>query len=216
MKNTSNKRAGFTVLELMISVTVLSIVVSGVVMATRAGAGTFKTNMANGDVETKGRRVIERLTRELASAKITNPAPLFLINGGADTLDFQMPTGFTGGAMTWGPTMRLALELEDGELDNGVDDNNNGLIDEGRLVRITDPFGESTRVVLAHGIPELLEGEETAAGDDNGNGGEEEPGVWFVLDPDLRRLNVSISIQGVDADGRLIVRTTETVIGLRN
>jgi len=213
MRNARNRRAGFTLLEMMIAVTVLGLVVAGVVTATRAGTGTFKQNMAHGDVETKGRRVIAKLTRELTSANLTNPAAL-APELGASSIDYQVPTDFAGGAMTWGPTMRLIREMEDGELDNGIDDNGNGLIDEGQLVSITDPFGVNKRVVLAHGVAELLEGEEANNNDDNDNDLVDEPGLSFVLDGD--RLNLRITIQGQDPDGRLITRTTETVIGLRN
>jgi len=144
-----------------------------------------------------------------------NPQPVPGIQGlGTSTLDFQACVGTAGKVPLFGPVQRLALELEPSELDNGLDDDADGLVDEGLVTWTTDLGGPSPRrAVLATGVGELLEGELANGADDNGNGLTDEPGL--VFDADGERLILRLTLQRTN-DGRVSVRTSETSILLRN
>ena len=111
--------------------------------------------------------------------------------------------------------MRFALELAPGELDNGIDDNGNGLIDEGVLVRIENPgLANEQRSIFARGVSEYLEGETGDGTDENGNGLVDEGGLSFSRSNGS--LQIALSLERIGPDGELMVRTLETSVALRN
>ena len=70
----------------------------------------------------------------------------------ADTVDIQntgsvlvftLPDGYDGAAVIPGDSIRYTFALAQGESNNGADDNLNGLVDEGQLVRENLTTGES-------------------------------------------------------------------------
>ena len=124
--------------------------------------------------------------------------------------------GYEAGAPILGAPTRFTLELSPSEIDNGLDDDGNGLIDERLLVRITNPGDpDEQRSVLARGVRALLEGEVDNGLDDNGNGLADEAG--FALDMDGGVLSVRLSLEIVDPEGGdNIIRTLETSLTLRN
>jgi hypothetical protein len=124
-----------------------------------------------------------------------------------------------GKTPVWGPRILYRVEPAPMELNNGVDDNSNGLIDEGVLVRIEDFGGpDERRVVLARGVSELLEGEDANGLDDNGNGLDDEGGLAITIRTSGTRdaLTLRLTLQGVDASGAILERTLETTVALRN
>ena len=130
-------------------------------------------------------------------------------------LTFQVVVGMEDGVPVFGPPVRLEFELDPDETDDGLDNDGDGVADEGRavLVRNAGLPGE-VRVVLSHWVRELLQGEEANGIDDNGNGLIDEPGLSF--DVEGGSLNVRLSLERPDPDGRLITRTLATSVLFRN
>jgi hypothetical protein len=109
----------------------------------------------------------------------------------------------------------FSLALEDGELDDGVDNNGNGLVDERKLLMTREPEGgEPLTSALAHGVRELAEGETANGLDDNGNGLKDEAGLSF--ERKNGRLIVRLSLEQRDGEGHLLVRSLQTSVRLRN
>jgi hypothetical protein len=133
----------------------------------------------------------------------------------ASTLNFQEPSGFAGGAVQWGPATRIALELEPGELDDGLDNDGDGFADEGRVVWTENPgLPTERRVVLGNGVSEYLQGETANAADDNGNGLLDERGLSFAAENEV--LTVRLTCQRLDAGGRIMTKTVQTSVHLQN
>jgi hypothetical protein len=212
-------RAGFALVELVISAAVLVGLFAGVLALSLAGAGAFRSGTSRMDLQTRARVALDRMARELGPAGrdtlFPDPQPLPGVQGlGAATLDFEACLGAAGGIPLFGPPQRFAFEYEPLELDNGLDDDRDGLVDEGQVVWISDLGGPNERrVVLASGVSELLEGELPNSADDNGNGLVDERGLVFDADGD--RLILRLSLQRA-SDRRVLVRTHETSILLRN
>ena len=108
----------------------------------------------------------------------------------------------------------LSFEYEIGELDDGLDNNGNGLIDEGRLVLTENAGLTNDRRVITRWVAELLEGELDDGLDNNGNGLVDEPG--FLVERIGESLIVRVTLQKRDAEGRLMTRTARTSVRLRN
>jgi hypothetical protein len=191
----------------------LVIALAGQVSST--GMGVFKTTNSRTELEKRAQRVMDRVGQELAKTGegFYFPDPGEEV-GGSD-ISFQQATGLDGTNADWGPLMRIAFEYEEGEIDNGADDNGNGLIDEGVVVMVQDVGGANeTRVVLCHGVAELLEGELPNGDDDNGNLLRDEEGLCFQHIGNVMPIRLTVEL--VDSGGDVIQRTLETSVRLRN
>jgi hypothetical protein len=109
----------------------------------------------------------------------------------------------------------LSWNLEAGENSNGVDDNKNGLVDEGQLL-LTRNYLQANQqsVVLAHRVAKLLEGETKNNVDDNGNGLIDESGFCAFREGNL--LRIRLTLQRSLRPGKIIQATVETGVRLRN
>jgi hypothetical protein len=117
--------------------------------------------------------------------------------------------------VTFGSQSRLDIRMDDGEVDNGIDDDGDGVIDERALVLThVVALGTQRSATICHGIAERLEGESANAADDNGNGIIDESGFCVRRVGDLFFLYVTL--EGRMRTGELIQYTTTTAIALHN
>lgn len=215
--NTRTRKAGFTLIELVIASVITGILAGGITQVMLGGSGAFRMGVTVADLETRTARTLERMSREIAAADAGTMSPAD--PAGGNWIEFRTPESTAGKTIIWGPRLRYRVELAPLELNNGVDDNGNGLIDEGVLVRIEDFGGpDERRVVLARGVAEFLEGEVANGLDDNGNGLADEGGMAFSIRTGGTRdaLTLRLTLQGVDASGAVLERTLETTVALRN
>ena len=217
---TSHRASGFTLIEMMISATLLTVVLGGLALAMRGGFGLFSRVSRESDLNARGGRALNRAVSELrgtgqGSFEQDLTTPLGMPKVWSTTLDFRIATGWDGTSLLWGAERRIDVELAPGEIDNDLDDNGDGRIDERRLVFVLDPdLPTEMRVVLINGVSELLEGELPNGVDDNGNELVDEHG--FCLDLDGDALTLRLSIETTDKHGELIVRTLTDTLLLRN
>lgn len=208
--------AGFTILELMIALSVVLLVTGGVSQVMQTASGSFKESARSADLQARSSRVLSRLVRELSvtgdgETSLTAQLPA----GEAVTeLEYQPSLGRDGGVELWGERRRIELVLGAGEQANGLDDNGNGLVDERDLFLI-ERSGEldEVSVLLSRGIAELAEGELPNGQDDNGNGLIDEPGFSIVRDGETLTLRLTVERS---LEGRVARRTTTRVLRLKN
>ena len=130
-------------------------------------------------------------------------------------MDFRQALGWQDNAIVFGPDRRIELELAPGEIDNGIDDNGNGIADDYVVVLLTNPGAlDEIRVVLATRVTELLAGELDNGVDDNGNGIADEGGLCF--DQEGETITVRLTVAGLSPSGDLIARTFEDAVVLKN
>lgn len=167
----SGARGGYTLLEVTVALTLLALVLANLYMIFGDSSKALTRKSAQFDTEVEARRVLDRIAMavigaELASLQVPNAAP-----NSSSEIDYCVNLGFEDGAVVWSPGRRIAhqnghevswrenpgelderhatwtraaKELLEGEVQNGVDDNGNGLIDErglsfdvqGRMVAI--------------------------------------------------------------------------------
>lgn len=190
-----NRSAGFTILEFVIGMSLLSV---GLLIAAesvgRAGnayeQSTLKTRQES-ELGTAMGRIVEVLSG--IDATILEPDPTSPL--GTSDLGYRTPTDLSVDGVTFGPLNRLRLELEELELDNGVDDDGDGLIDEQALVLILDENGADRRTVLATGLRALASGELPNGLDDDGDGLIDEPGFAVRREGDLLMIHLSGQVE---------------------
>ena len=214
-KGKATHKHGFSLLELVISISLLAAVALMAGQVSSTGIGVFNASNSQTILGERAQRVLDRIGEEVSKtgAGFYFPDPGEEL--GTAALSFQQVTGLTGTEADWGPLMMIAFEYENGEINNGADDNGNGLIDEGVVVMTQDVGGaEQTRVVLCHGVSEFLAGEISNGEDDNGNILRDEEGLSFQRFGNM--MTIYLTVELIDRDGNLIQRTLETSVRLRN
>lgn len=207
------RRRGMTLLEVMISLTIFATAMAGVVMSLGMGGKAYSQSAIHNRLYGKAGRTMQRLVRELGPAVSASIQPAD--PEGGDRIQFQSVVDSVGGAPVLGEATRYVLELDPLEVNNGLDDDGDGLVDERVLVRLTDPSGANEkRIILLRNVRELLEGEADDGLDNNGNGLADEPGLSFDLDGDL--LTIRLTVDAVLDGGRVVTETLETSMTLRN
>jgi type II secretory pathway pseudopilin PulG len=209
----NHRRAGFSMVEAVIVLALFVLLMSAAILAARGGMQAFRTARDVSDAETRVRRGLDRIIFELLSAGETELVPNPTGEFGTADLQFRRVVGLTGTAPDFGPTYRLAFEYTTGEIDDDIDNDGNGLVDDGVVVLTRDVGGTEHRAILCRGVCEMLEGEEPNGADDNGNGVRDEAGFNIHRVGDV--LFVRLSVEEPVETGT-IVRTLETAVRIRN
>jgi len=209
-------RAGFTLLELVLAACIFGLLLGGVTYFQSKASSHSREISARSRAETQARRAVERVLDELSgiSSALLVPDPIGAL--GSDQLTFQKPaTVSNAGVVAWSTPDRLALALDDGETDNGLDDDGDGLVDERKLV-LTRAAGAANQqvVTLCHGIAAWYPGETGNGVDDNANGATDERGFNVQRIGDL--LHVRVCVQVAAGAGEVADWTVDTAMRLRN
>jgi hypothetical protein len=205
-----DRRAGLTIVEVVIVAIVLSAVLASTVGVMTTTGDTLASGTSVAALEARANRVLERIHSELLQAGLSTV--VVAAPGENPALDYRRGIDYAE-EIVWGPPRRI--EYRPAEAVDGIDNDDDGLVDEGEIVWIADPGQPNERVVtLATGIRAHLEGEFPNGADDNGNGLVDERGLSFELQGNT--LLVRITVEGSDAKGRPLVRTAMTAIRLRN
>jgi Tfp pilus assembly protein PilW len=214
-RNRMRARAGFSLIEVVLALALTTGLLLAVTMTTRTASDAYEEGRVQDELTTRAHRTLERIAMEFASAggDVLDPEPVLPM--GATTMEYRQSQGYAGGEVQWGPVRSVGLQLAEGELDDGIDNNGNGLVDESSVVLTRDLGGADERsVVLCNGVPELLEGEEQNGADDNGNGLQDEEGLSFELQGNV--LVVRLTLEKVTEEGRRVARTVQTSVRMRN
>lgn len=208
-------RAGFTLLEMSITIFLLSVILGSAALVSQTGGKTASQAELETRVQTRARRTLDRAAEQLNGAAQAQFAP-DPGTVGADSFSYRTVDAVTtGGVITWSNTYRFDLLPDTGDADDGVDNDGDGGVDEKRLVLTIDSgFASQKQVTLAHDVRELASNELPNGLDDDGNGLADEPG--FLVTRSGSVLTVRLTIEKFAADGRSAATSLQTAILLRN
>jgi len=216
----NGERGGFTLIEVSISVALLALILGGLGLALQVSFGLFRRTAMESDLNARCGRALERVVSEMRGTGLDSFAqdlttPLGMPTVWSETLEFGRGADWVADAMVWGEGRRFTIQLADGELDNDVDDDGDGLVDERALVLIRRP-GEidEDRVVIASNLCEYLEGEVPDGVDNNGNGLVDERAFCVALAD--AGIEIRLSLQRATSTGEIVVQTQTDVLQLRN
>ena len=156
---TGTGRAGFTLVELIVTLGVLASVVGGVFAMLQTGSRAFQVASSGRRIENLVMETLDQIADKLRASKLSTIAPQQTPPFSSNSVDFQRTVGYAGAVTVWSTTERILLQngqvlwIQDlglpterttvwadsvpaflqGETANGVDDNTNGLIDESGL-----------------------------------------------------------------------------------
>lgn len=215
------ERRGSSLVELLVAVGVTAVVLGSVSLAAGRAQQLMNANEASLRLDTRQSRAALKAMRLLLAAGTGSVTPdLTPPGGGAPTpwapqVQFRTCVDFQANAIVWGDLQSIGWERDVGELDNGVDDDGDGLVDEGALVWFErEGEADERRVVLASGVAELLEGEDFNGLDDNGNGLVDEAGACVDVDEN-GVLTLRFTLEDAPR-GDLVQRTRTVRLRLRN
>ena len=212
-------RAGYSLVEVAVAVTIFSLIAGALSFVGTSSDRAYKTGFTTSNLESQTVLALERLVTELKIAGrdtlTPDPAPTV----GTDSVDYVHVVDFVNGQAVTTPLRRLAFEYETGEVDDGADNNRNGLVDEGCVVLRQDVgLATERRIVLTRWVSELMQGEIANGLDDNGNGLTDERGfcLEWSAGTTSESLIVRLSLHRRDAQNRMLWRTSETSVRIRN
>jgi hypothetical protein len=208
-------RGGYTLVELALVAVILTVAMGSLTLFGDRSVGALGASTSQAELDSHLRRTLTRIGEELLPSGLSVITPDAGAPLGSSTLTYRKSAGPVNGANSWGASQRFSFAYEAGELDDGQDNNSNGLVDEG-VVQWTLDVGSATEqtVVLCHAVRELDPREVQNNLDDDGDGLVDEPGFVFQRDGDL--LRISLALERLDGERHPIVRTLETTVQPRN
>ena len=133
-----NRRAGFTLLEVSVYITIVLILGAPLTSIFLVSTRSTQDNDTFNKVKERNRTALFRVETEFRKS-IGGTATIIDYGRG---LTFTSTAGFDGTTAIPGPTISYTFQMDPAEAWDGMDNNGNGLADEGRLVRRNATTGE--------------------------------------------------------------------------
>lgn len=191
-------RGGFTLLELTLALTLLTLFglkVSSVISTTTKGT---QTDIQQTRIDAQARHVLRRIGFAIMGSHPSSldpnmPAPL-----NQSSIRFQVNLGISDGEIVWTQPETVALNEETGQV--VWSEESGGAVDR--------------KVVWTSIAAPYLEGELPNGIDDNGNGLIDEKGLAISIQGDA--ISLKLTLEHHAQDGRVLSSTVETVVSCRN
>jgi len=137
---------GFSLIELAVYINLVVLLGVPLIMITLTSSRSSSEGSYLMKIQERNRSVVDRIIEEYRLAK---KGTTTISNGGL-TLRFTSDGGFNGTTTIAGPVIRYEIRMGTGETANLKDDDHDGLIDEGTVVRVDETTGE--QLTLSDGI----------------------------------------------------------------
>lgn len=153
-------RAGFTLIEVVVAATLTGLIIANLYMVFGDSSKAIRAKTVEFDTEVEARRVLDRIAMNVIGAErstldVASEAPI-----SGNSINYHVSNGFSENRVELSPVRRIAhdgtkqiswaespdtaserkavwtshaAQFLDGEVENGIDDNGNGLIDESGL-----------------------------------------------------------------------------------
>lgn len=199
--DTTRRRArrGFTLVEGLISITLLGLVFANVTMVLRMSSKTEGQDSSRLMLEDQARRVLDRIAFAVMGSDRESLFPDPASPTYSEELRYSVSLGVQDGEVVWSDPERIGLGQED----------------QAQLVWSENPDEEDERrVVWCNVIRPFLEGEVPNGVDDNGNGVIDERGLSFTLQGEM--VSIRLCLERALSDGTVVTQTVETIVTCRN
>ncbi|HUR27080.1 MAG TPA: prepilin-type N-terminal cleavage/methylation domain-containing protein [Planctomycetota bacterium] len=193
-----SRRAGFTLIEIMIALTILGMIAANVLMVTRSSSKAYESGAAQSALDLQLERTMERIALAVMAARTQslnppNPFPLW-----TDSLTFDQSKGYEAGS-------EVTSDLQTIELIAGPE----------QIVWKERPGSPDERkVVWTNWVRDLFKDEVGNGIDDDANGLVDEAGLAFTIEGN--RVTIRLTLQREGPDHTVIKRTQETTVTCRN
>ena len=194
-----SRRAGFTLLEVLIAITILGLIGANLGMVMRTSEKAAETDRILSELDGQADQTIDRIGLALMSASAPELDPIQLAPLNSHRIDYRASLG---------------IDLE-GDMELGDEERIELITDAGQVVWRENPGAAAERsVVWSNHVPELLENEELNGFDDNSNVVIDERGLSFNVQGD--QVVIRLTLERTDSGGRLFQKTVEQRVTCRN
>ncbi len=207
--------SGVTLTEVLLVSALVVTMVGAMYGLLTAGTDTYAAGVTRADMDNHARSAVDQVAESLIYSGNSVIQPFAYAPLGTSTISCQECMGYASGARLWGDPVEIMLVPDPADPEDGKDNNHNGLVDEGMLVRIVHPAGGPVRrTVLTRWVRKYLQGEIRNGKDDNGNGLVDERGFSLCRNGEI--WTVRLTVEQVDDKGRPLTATAETTLRPRN
>jgi type II secretory pathway pseudopilin PulG len=214
-KGRSKRTAGFTLVEVVLVAALFGSIFGSVVFVFRSSTRACQVGSTSGHLEAVVNRTLDKIADRLQASSHTTVVPSLASPFSSPQIDFQRTASYAAGVVVWSPTERIGFQLRPNEVDNSVDDDGDGIVDDGRVVWTQDlGLASQSTAVWAEGVTEYLQGELQNNLDDNVNALIDERGLCFTVD--ASSVVVRLTLQSRSVNGVLITKTVQKRVFFRN
>lgn len=191
------RRAGFTLLELAVAITLFLVVSVNVTVIVRMSSRSQSETMGISVLDDQAQRAMDQVAFAIMGASRDRLFPGDEMPNDTSSLRYEVNLGVEEGEIIWSDPQLIELSRET------------------QLAWRERPGAEDERrVVWCSVVRPFLAGEIVNGLDDNGNGLVDERGLSFVLDGDTVTIRLTLERRG--DDGEPILRTLTSVVTCRN
>ena len=191
-------KLGFTVLEMMIGLSILALVLGNMVMLQNATSDSYESGVFGSALEDGAETTMDRIALAIMSTSVDRldevlSAPLFV-----SSVEYEVVTDIVDGVPVIGVPERIEFISETGQI---------------VWTRNPDQPDEMKLAWTKH-VPGLLEGEIVNGEDDNGNGVADEQGLAFNRNEN--QIQIRLTLSRLDSNGVEYTRTRSRRVTCRN
>lgn len=182
----ARRKAGFTLLELMIALTIMALVAVNVTMVTRTGSQAARSGAFWQTLNDEADQTLDRISLALMSSDAENLYPVAVAPLYTNEVTYNVSLGVEDGEVIESPPEAITWEQ---------------IEDRGRVQWCENPGLPSERSVTWSNWVPMFFAEETFNGtDDNGNVLVDESGLAFDMQGELVNIHLTIERQGPDGE----------------
>lgn len=192
------QRAGMTVLEVVLAISLLAVVTAKIVTALDAATEQNSTETAVTNLEGQARQVLRQIGFAVMGSHPDTLVPNMGPNTPSSSVRYQINLGVADGEVVWSDPEQIALIDASSEL-YWTDEPDNE---------------EQRRITWSKLVAPYLEGEVPNGMDDNGNGLIDEKGLALSIEGTT--VTMRLTLERLLDDGTLVTTTEQTTVACRN
>jgi len=194
----ASRRAGFTVVEVMIALTILALISVNISMVIRTSTAAYGAGVFQSVLEDQAFQAMDRISIAIMSSSATTTDSVPQAPLSTSSVDYSTVLGYQDGHLVSSDPERIE------QLANG-----------GLIQWTKNPGGPNVNsVIWASGVPSILEGETVNGIDDNGNGLIDESGLAFNAVGS--KVTIQLTLQRKDQEQKQHQKTLKSVVTCRN
>lgn len=195
------RRGGFTLLELAIAMTILSLLAMNISMVTRTGSNAARSGAFYATLNDEADMALDRISLAVMSSDASDIYPVAVAPGFTDSITYSVRLGIENGEIVESPPESITYDQTP---------------QTGRIVWFQNPGlpGLERSVVWSNWVPHFQDAELENAVDDNGNDLTDESGLAFDMVGD--RVNIHLTVERQSPDGKLVPATRRINVTCRN
>lgn len=194
----SVSRAGFTVIEAMISIALIALVLTKLTIVVNEAQRAHRAESTSMALEDQASSLIDKIAYAVVGSSLETLNPQLIAPFPMSAINYQVSLGVENGKVVWADPEVVGLNADGDQIFWGQ---NVGQANE-RLV------------VWCNTVSRMLEDEFENGFDDNENGLADELGLAFVMDG--KSITIRLSLESTGKDGNTVQVTRETTVTCRN